>query len=86
MLPDSVRTSSELLQPSISHPSLSTHIFWHERSSAEKKKEERREEERGGEEKKKQFSKDQTQRWSVISLEISRSEIVVSSVEAQLSS
>lgn len=35
MLPDSVRTSSELLQPSISHPSLSTHIFWHESSSAD---------------------------------------------------
>jgi hypothetical protein len=34
MLPESVCTSSELLQPSISHPSLSTHIFLHERSSA----------------------------------------------------
>lgn len=35
MLPERVRTSSELLQPSISHPSLSTHIFWHESSSAD---------------------------------------------------
>lgn len=35
MLPESVCTSSELLQPSISHPSLSTHIFWHESSSAD---------------------------------------------------
>ncbi len=34
MLPDSVCTSSELLHPSISHPSLSTHIFWHDSSSA----------------------------------------------------
>lgn len=41
MLPDSVRTSSELLQPSISHPSLSTHIFSLERSSAEKSQKER---------------------------------------------
>lgn len=41
MLPESVRTSSELLQPSISHPSLSTHIFWHESSSADSGKGER---------------------------------------------
>lgn len=34
MLPDSVCTSSEVLQPSSSHPSLSTHIFWHGSSSA----------------------------------------------------
>lgn len=45
MLPDSVRTSSEvllLLQPSISHPSLSTHIFWHGRSSAGADKKQRK--------------------------------------------
>lgn len=46
MLPDSVCTSSEvllLLQPSISHPSLSTHIFWHGRSSAGRDKKQRKE-------------------------------------------
>lgn len=46
MLPDSVCTSSEvlllLLQPSISHPSLSTHIFWHGRSSAGRDKKQRK--------------------------------------------
>lgn len=36
MLPDRVRTSSELLQPSISHPSLSTHMVSHDRSSADR--------------------------------------------------
>lgn len=52
MLPDNVRTSSEvllLLQPSNSHPSLSTHIFWHGRSSAGRDKKQRKENEDGKE-------------------------------------